>query len=276
MSEVTTPTTPRAPMEHALLQQSNQPREEPGSMTPTRDSFASHGKRALPISPFSAKFPPNPLTTNPDLQPDNHRDDSKRPTSSQDSQDIDMAGSDDGEDVSDTESNDDESGRPSKKKKKGQRFFCTDYPPCNLSFTRSEHLARHIRYVAMHRRICCGTKLLLENIRERGPSSATAKEDFRVLIIYDSTLRPSMSMRTYQTTRSLPLGLGSRGRSGQIVLGRLVQGQGHLLRVVRDLTEGAMPEICRRQASLQPPPPCQPCRQCQISAGNIISGALSP
>ena len=31
------------------------------------------------------------------------------------------------------------------KKKKPQRFYCTDYPPCNLSFTRSEHLARHIR-----------------------------------------------------------------------------------------------------------------------------------
>jgi Zinc finger, C2H2 type len=30
-------------------------------------------------------------------------------------------------------------------KKKGQRFFCTGYRPCNLSFTRSEHLARHIR-----------------------------------------------------------------------------------------------------------------------------------
>lgn len=26
-----------------------------------------------------------------------------------------------------------------------QRFYCTDYPPCSLSFTRSEHLARHIR-----------------------------------------------------------------------------------------------------------------------------------
>jgi C2H2 transcription facotor len=32
------------------------------------------------------------------------------------------------------------------KKKKPQRFFCTDFPPCTLSFTRSEHLARHIRY----------------------------------------------------------------------------------------------------------------------------------
>jgi uncharacterized Zn-finger protein len=48
------------------------------------------------------------------------------------------------EEASDNESIDEETGRPSKKKK-GQRFFCTDYPPCTLSFTRSEHLARHIR-----------------------------------------------------------------------------------------------------------------------------------
>ncbi|ODH22659.1 hypothetical protein ACO22_05486 [Paracoccidioides brasiliensis] len=34
---------------------------------------------------------------------------------------------------------------PPSKKKRGQRFFCTDFPPCTLSFTRSEHLARHIR-----------------------------------------------------------------------------------------------------------------------------------
>lgn len=36
-------------------------------------------------------------------------------------------------------------GDSTSRKKKGQRFFCTGYPPCNLSFTRSEHLARHIR-----------------------------------------------------------------------------------------------------------------------------------
>lgn len=48
---------------------------------------------------------------------------------------------------SDADSIDGDTGRPSKKKK-GLRFFCTDYPPCNLSFTRSEHLARHIRYAA--------------------------------------------------------------------------------------------------------------------------------
>jgi hypothetical protein len=43
-------------------------------------------------------------------------------------------------------------GDPNKfKKKKSQRFFCTEYPPCKLSFTRSEHLARHIRYAPLHR-----------------------------------------------------------------------------------------------------------------------------
>ncbi|QKX56172.1 uncharacterized protein TRUGW13939_03272 [Talaromyces rugulosus] len=52
---------------------------------------------------------------------------------------------DDGDrDQSDTEQGGDDAAPPSKKKK-GQRFFCTDFPPCQLSFTRSEHLARHIR-----------------------------------------------------------------------------------------------------------------------------------
>ncbi|OKL58877.1 hypothetical protein UA08_05559 [Talaromyces atroroseus] len=45
---------------------------------------------------------------------------------------------------SDNEHDAEETAPPSKKKK-GQRFFCTDFPPCQLSFTRSEHLARHIR-----------------------------------------------------------------------------------------------------------------------------------
>jgi hypothetical protein len=60
--------------------------------------------------------------------------------------DMDMDGSKDDQDGSD---NDIENGKPgrSSKKKKGQRFFCTEFPPCNLSFTRSEHLARHIRFI---------------------------------------------------------------------------------------------------------------------------------
>jgi uncharacterized Zn-finger protein len=58
-------------------------------------------------------------------------------------------GDEDDKDGSDNDSVASDSNRPSKKKK-GQRFFCTDFPPCNLSFTRSEHLARHIRYVARY------------------------------------------------------------------------------------------------------------------------------
>ncbi|KAL8932594.1 MAG: hypothetical protein Q9216_006766 [Gyalolechia sp. 2 TL-2023] len=97
--------------------------EEQSSATPTRLSFSGlSGQRPLPQSPFRSSFT----------------------TQSTGSQDIDMDMSDEGEGVSDDESVDAETGRPSKKKK-GQKFYCTDFPPCNLSFTRSEHLARHIR-----------------------------------------------------------------------------------------------------------------------------------
>lgn len=54
---------------------------------------------------------------------------------------------DDSDHDQDGSDNDTENGDVdgSSRKKKGQRFFCTGYPPCSLSFTRSEHLARHIR-----------------------------------------------------------------------------------------------------------------------------------
>ncbi|KAF2805255.1 uncharacterized protein BDZ99DRAFT_574850 [Mytilinidion resinicola] len=35
------------------------------------------------------------------------------------------------------------------------RFYCTDFPPCNLSFTRSEHLARHIQKHTSERPFQC-------------------------------------------------------------------------------------------------------------------------
>lgn len=150
LGEATTPTAPRAPVEQVLRQPlPSQPHDDTGATTPTRNSFAAaNGKRALPVSPpFDGSFPISQQSSNPEQQSDLSRADSNRSVQSMESQDVEMGQSDDGEDVSDTESNDDGDGRPSKKKKKGQRFFCKDYPPCSLSFTRSEHLARHIRYV---------------------------------------------------------------------------------------------------------------------------------
>jgi hypothetical protein len=58
--------------------------------------------------------------------------------------DMDESEGEEGEEGSDDDSVNAD-GTRSGKKKKSQRFFCTEYPPCALSFTRSEHLARHIR-----------------------------------------------------------------------------------------------------------------------------------
>lgn len=147
--EVSTPTTPRAPRMTPPPSQSVSTAEESAPSTPTRLSFGGiNGQRPLPSPRFGSSMSTSP--SKPAGQPHPpHPDTLTRGSShhsvhSVDSQDIDMDDSDEGEEGSEGESVDGESGRPSKKKK-GQRFFCTDFPPCNLSFTRSEHLARHIR-----------------------------------------------------------------------------------------------------------------------------------
>lgn len=150
-NEGTTPTTPRTFRDtaNAPLLPSSEPNDASGPSTPTRISFAGTStKRALPTSPFSGGFPAPSQSASTTPRETLRRADSQRSAQSTGSQDIGMDDSEDGEDGSDAESTDVETGRPSKKKK-GQRFFCTDFPPCNLSFTRSEHLARHIRYVML-------------------------------------------------------------------------------------------------------------------------------
>ncbi|KAL4779001.1 hypothetical protein BJX76DRAFT_106744 [Aspergillus varians] len=72
-----------------------------------------------------------------------HNNESRRSTHSISDETI-QADSDGEREGSDHDSERKEHAPPSKKKK-GQRFYCTEFPPCNLSFTRSEHLARHIR-----------------------------------------------------------------------------------------------------------------------------------
>jgi C2H2 transcription facotor len=116
--------------------------------TPTRATFsaAASGQKPLPTSPFPPSVQIPESTDRP--KRDNSQHSSK--SSNRDSIDIDMDESDGegADEVSDDESVNAD-GTRSGKKKKSQRFYCTDYPPCNLSFTRSEHLARHIRYGAI-------------------------------------------------------------------------------------------------------------------------------
>jgi hypothetical protein len=139
--EETTPTTPR-PTKFMSSEESNaDARSEDISMkTPTKDHFSGiAGQRALPAEPLtSVKIEDQTAHTGVS------RENSHRSTKSLGSvEDIEMRAGKEGKDGSDNESAQSDT-RPSKKKK-GQRFFCTDFPPCQLSFTRSEHLARHIR-----------------------------------------------------------------------------------------------------------------------------------
>ena len=150
-AEASTPTTPRAPIPTPVRTAPPPPVDSSAQSTPntptSRDFGGINGQRPLPTSPFSNAFTVQTQhlgTTRPGIT---GRADSQRSVHSTESQDIDMDESDEGEGGSDAESIDVETGRPSKKKK-GQRFFCTEFPPCKLSFTRSEHLARHIRYAS--------------------------------------------------------------------------------------------------------------------------------
>ncbi|KAM7190430.1 Biofilm and cell wall regulator 1 [Naviculisporaceae sp. PSN 640] len=125
---------------------SQTPRPMDDATTPTRASFGNSAlasQKPLPTSPFpeSVQVPESSENKVPT------RENSQRSRQSKDSDEMDMDESD-GEAGDDAGGSDEESvnadGTKSKKKK-SQRFYCTDYPPCNLSFTRSEHLARHIR-----------------------------------------------------------------------------------------------------------------------------------
>lgn len=80
------------------------------------------------------------------------------------------------------------------KKKKSQRFYCTDYPPCSLSFTRSEHLARHIRYggtvfSASLEPVADRIDLSAENTPASALSNVTAPDDSRVSTTSDNMRR---------------------------------------------------------------------------------------
>ena len=142
--EETNPLTPRSNAA-PNTQMQNMSRDD--ATTPTRANFgALASQRPLPsTSPF-----PSAITVPSNDEPKKtqlNRGNSQHSTKSRESEDVDMDedGDEEGEEGSEDESVNDDGTRS--KKKKSQRFYCTDYPPCSLSFTRSEHLARHIRYV---------------------------------------------------------------------------------------------------------------------------------
>lgn len=115
------------------------------AITAAGGGAALASQKPLPTSPFpqAVQVPEPPEKTLP------RRQNSQHSRKSGDSEDVDMNDSDGEDGAGDDAGSDDDSvnadGTKSKNKKKSQRFYCTDYPPCNLSFTRSEHLARHIR-----------------------------------------------------------------------------------------------------------------------------------
>lgn len=190
--EETTPTTPRpstAPTSRM---------EDP--TTPTRATFGAMAEqKPLPGAPF------NPAIAHTEshepTQTSLHASNSQKSNKSRDSEDVEMGddNTDGPEEESEPESVDVDGSRSSKKKK-SQRFYCTDYPPCTLSFTRSEHLARHIRYVkpvlrnvsrhpyfTSHR-----INTTPENTQVKDPFSVTAHADFLDWITCGSMLKPSM------------------------------------------------------------------------------------
>lgn len=151
-SRAEVPPSKMTPRPSTAPTQAPQPLDE--APTPTRANFGTSAlasQRPLPTSPFpeSIQVPEPATTTTTTSSTAPKRENSQHSRRSKESDDVDMDDSDgEGHGADDGAGSDEESvnadGTKSKKKK-SQRFYCTDYPPCNLSFTRSEHLARHIR-----------------------------------------------------------------------------------------------------------------------------------
>ncbi|KAK5625263.1 hypothetical protein RRF57_000979 [Xylaria bambusicola] len=117
----------------------------PTTPTPTKATF---GQRPLPSSPFpqTVQIPERIEEIETPQRDTSHVAQAPRGNS----EDVDMNDTDgEAHGHEDSTGSNDEGGNAdgakSNKKKKSQRFYCTEYPPCKLSFTRSEHLARHVR-----------------------------------------------------------------------------------------------------------------------------------
>ncbi|KAK1994757.1 hypothetical protein LX36DRAFT_583775 [Colletotrichum falcatum] len=197
----TSPTTPRprtAP--HPQHPQTPQPSLPDDAKTPTKATFGSGStglasQKPLPSSPFpqavqvpeSAEKAKTPTRAN-----------SQHSRRSRDSEDVDMDDSDGEDDGASDEDSVNADGSRSNKKKKSQRFYCTDYPPCNLSFTRSEHLARHIRKHTGERPFQCHCSRRfsrLDNLRQHA-QTVHVNEDIPIDSLAATGARFQRQMRT--------------------------------------------------------------------------------
>ena len=205
-----TPTTPKPSARFADADRKAKTPATSNPITPTRHDFGGiPGQRALPNTPFAPADIADTRTHSreaPGLaREDSHKSIHSQSQMSDGSGDVEMADEDEVEqEDSDNDSVTSDSQRPTKKKK-GQRFFCTDFSPCNLSFTRSEHLARHIR--SAHSLFCqylALTDMSTENTPASDHSSVIVAEDSPDSTISDSTPRLCMSMKISLVIRWRP------------------------------------------------------------------------
>lgn len=124
-------------------------RTNPATIDAQREPFSPSRGRTY-IGPTPTSEPPQP-----DRVPGQYQYDSAIPADFSSNQVRLNPSSSENEDDADESEESEEYYDGTTSKKKPQRFFCTEYPPCNLSFTRSEHLARHIRY---------NTRLLIQGL----------------------------------------------------------------------------------------------------------------
>lgn len=148
VAKLTSPTTPRPSTAPHSLPPPQKAMDD--ATTPTRATFGASAmahQKPLPSSPFpeGVQVPEEPAEKKPPTRENSHHSKRSRESAEMDLDDTEDKDAGDDDAGSDGEDSVNADGTRSNKKKKSQRFYCTDYPPCNLSFTRSEHLARHIR-----------------------------------------------------------------------------------------------------------------------------------